>query len=52
MRFLFCACAISHFLNDWTGINVDLAVQYILDCVTYEGGISLAPGYYFISYYL
>ena len=23
MRFIYCACAISYMINDWTGINVD-----------------------------
>ena len=44
MRFLYCACAISHILNDWSGINVDLAVQYIESCRAYDGGVSLIPG--------
>lgn len=29
MRFLYCACATSYILNDWTGLNRDLAVSYI-----------------------
>lgn len=29
MRFLFCACAISYILNDWSGIDVDMAFNYI-----------------------
>lgn len=44
MRFLYCACAISSTLSNWTGIDTDLAVKYILSCLTYEGGISLVPG--------
>ena len=79
MRFLYCACAISSTLGDWTGqlasvwhvtlsvslslsfcfvfilcaclcyvvcagVNIDRAEQYIFDCITYEGGISLIPG--------
>lgn len=71
MRFLYCACAISATLDDWTGdyrglilhnvhescniffngcmfllIGVDMirAEAYILDCITYEGGLSLVPG--------
>jgi hypothetical protein len=43
-RFLFCACAISSMLNDWSGVNKDSAVDYIKKCLTYEGGISLIPG--------
>ena len=44
MRFVYCACAISYMLNDWSGINVDKVYDYIISCITYEGGISLIPG--------
>lgn len=44
MRFLYCACAISTMLGDWSGVDTDRAVQYVLRCITYEGGISLLPG--------
>lgn len=49
MRFLYCACAISAALQDWSGVNCDSAVCYIMSCVTYEGGISLIPGKKYIS---
>jgi len=44
VRFLFCACAISAALGDWSAVNMDAAVGYILRCVTYEGGIAVMPG--------
>lgn len=44
MRFLYCACAISYLLNDWSAINVDLAVEYITNCKSYDGAIALLPG--------
>mmetsp|Transcript_2360 Transcript_2360/g.6854 ORF Transcript_2360/g.6854 Transcript_2360/m.6854 type:complete len:402 (+) Transcript_2360:54-1259(+) len=44
MRFLFCACAISHMLNDWSGVDVDKAVDFIRSCRSYDGAISLLPG--------
>lgn len=44
MRFLYCACAISAMLGDWSGVNVDLAASFVRSCVTYEGGIALVPG--------
>lgn len=44
MRFLYCACSISYLLNDWSGINVDRAVEYIQSCRAYDGGIALVPG--------
>lgn len=43
-RFLYCACAICAILDDWTFIDIDKAVEYILSCISYEGGISLHPG--------
>ncbi len=43
-RFVFCACAISAILNDWSGVNIDLTVSFIRACITYEGGIALLPG--------
>jgi geranylgeranyl transferase type-1 subunit beta len=44
MRFLFCACAISAALDDWSGVDKDKAVDFIRSCITYEGGIALLPG--------
>ena len=29
MRFIFCASCISYILDDWTGIDVELTVDYI-----------------------
>lgn len=37
------ACAISYHLDDFSGINVDLIVDYISSCLTYEGGFGLIP---------
>jgi geranylgeranyl transferase type-1 subunit beta len=44
MRFLYCACVISHLLGDWSVVNKDKAVDFIQSCVAYDGGISLIPG--------
>jgi len=44
MRFVYCACAISHILNDWSGIDKDAVVKYIQSCRTWDGAISLIPG--------
>lgn len=27
-RFLYCACAVSYILNDWSGLDVEKSVQY------------------------
>ena len=50
VRFLYCACAVSALLDDWSGVNKKAAVQYILSCVTYEGGTSLVPGKYWCPF--
>ena len=44
MRFLYCACCISHMLNDWSGLDRDLAVRYIRECKSFDGAIALLPG--------
>jgi geranylgeranyl transferase type-1 subunit beta len=44
LRFLYCACAISHMLNDWSGVNQDKAVDYIKACRSFDGGIAVMPG--------
>lgn len=44
MRFLYCACAIATLLNDWSGVDIARATEYVLRCITYEGGIALIPG--------
>ena len=40
MRFTYCAACIAYFLNDWSGINVDKAVNYIASSQGYDGGIA------------
>ena len=46
MRFLYCAAAICTFLRDeeWIGIDVELATQYVARSQCYDGGIGLGPG--------
>ena len=45
MRFLYCACAVSYMLNDWSGVDVPLALKYVRSCRTYDGGaMGLTPG--------
>nr|XP_023026321.1 geranylgeranyl transferase type-1 subunit beta [Leptinotarsa decemlineata] len=43
MRFVFCAACISYILNDWSGVNVELMVQFILKSISYDGGIGQGP---------
>lgn len=33
MRFVYCAASISYILDDWSGINVDKVVDFILKSV-------------------
>lgn len=44
LRFVFCAAAICFMLNDWSGMNVDKALSYIMDCQSYDAGFGLTPG--------
>mmetsp|Transcript_10837 Transcript_10837/g.13713 ORF Transcript_10837/g.13713 Transcript_10837/m.13713 type:complete len:428 (+) Transcript_10837:17-1300(+) len=44
MRFLYCACAISFILNDWSGVDADKAVEYIRACRSFDGAFALIPG--------
>ncbi|EFC45377.1 predicted protein [Naegleria gruberi] len=44
IRFTFCACAISAFLNDWSGVNKELAFEYIKSSRGYDYCFSHGPG--------
>nr|CAG4707660.1 unnamed protein product [Naegleria fowleri] len=44
IRFTFCACAISSFLEDWSGVDTELAFQYILSSRGYDYCFSHGPG--------
>ncbi|GAB5355442.1 hypothetical protein AAMO2058_000205900 [Amorphochlora amoebiformis] len=44
MRFMYCACAISDMLGDWSGVNKEKATQYIIDAQAFDGGIGLRVG--------
>jgi geranylgeranyl transferase type-1 subunit beta len=49
MRFLFCAAAVVAMLRGGSvppnsGVDVELATQYVLSSRAYDGGIGLAPG--------
>ena len=43
IRFLFCACAICFIFNDWSGIDVDLALNFIKSCQNYDGAFGTGP---------
>jgi len=44
LRFVYCACVVSHLLGDWSGVDKSAALRFVLSCVTYEGGLALRPG--------
>ncbi|EFN83962.1 geranylgeranyl transferase type-1 subunit beta [Harpegnathos saltator] len=44
MRFLYCACCVSEILNDWSGVDIPRATNYILQSISFDGGIGQGPG--------
>lgn len=44
MRFVYCACSICTILGDWSGVQREKMVEYILESQTYEGGFAQGPG--------
>ncbi|EEY59744.1 geranylgeranyl transferase, putative [Phytophthora infestans T30-4] len=44
MRFVYCACAISYILEDWSGVDRVAMVRFINSCLNYDGGIGLSTG--------
>jgi geranylgeranyl transferase type-1 subunit beta len=44
LRFLYCACVVSKLIDDFSGINIDNAVQHILNCQSYDTSFSHEPG--------
>jgi geranylgeranyl transferase type-1 subunit beta len=43
IRFVFCACAISTLLGDWSGFDQERATAYIAASQSYDGGIGIGP---------
>jgi len=44
MRFVYCATAVSFMINDFSGINQQKAVEYIVQSQSYDNGIAQGPG--------
>lgn len=44
MRFVYCACCISYVLDSWSGVDIEKAVTFIKNSMSYEGGIGQGPG--------
>jgi len=43
MRFVYCAGAISEFLNDWSGFDVDKAVQFVVGSQGFDTALPSLP---------
>ncbi|KRT80099.1 hypothetical protein AMK59_7518, partial [Oryctes borbonicus] len=43
MRFIYCASCISYIINDWSGVDIEKATEYILQSLTYEYGFAQGP---------
>ncbi|KAJ3665524.1 hypothetical protein Zmor_001016 [Zophobas morio] len=43
MRFVFCAACICYILDDWSGMNIDKTVDFIIKSISYDFGIAQAP---------
>eukprot|EP00010_Vexillifera_abyssalis_P004777 CAMPEP_0201554452 /NCGR_PEP_ID=MMETSP0173_2-20130828/41101_1 /ASSEMBLY_ACC=CAM_ASM_000268 /TAXON_ID=218659 /ORGANISM="Vexillifera sp., Strain DIVA3 564/2" /LENGTH=368 /DNA_ID=CAMNT_0047965731 /DNA_START=32 /DNA_END=1134 /DNA_ORIENTATION=- len=44
MRFVYCAMAISYFLDDWSGVDIDLVCKYVHASQSYEYAFGQGPG--------
>ncbi|XP_061338348.1 geranylgeranyl transferase type-1 subunit beta isoform X2 [Gastrolobium bilobum] len=44
LRFVYCAAAICFMLDNWSGMDKEKAMDYILHCQSYDGGFGLVPG--------
>ncbi|KAI3380477.1 hypothetical protein SNEBB_008895 [Seison nebaliae] len=43
MRFVYCVCAICHYIEDYSTIDKDEVAKYVESCQSYEGGIGQQP---------
>ena len=44
MRFVFCAAAVCSLINDWSGMDVEKAADYVKKSLRYDGGVAQGPG--------
>lgn len=44
VRFIYCAMAIAQILDLWDCIDKQATTEFLLSCLTYEGGFGLQPG--------
>ncbi|THV03630.1 terpenoid cyclases/Protein prenyltransferase [Dendrothele bispora CBS 962.96] len=45
LRTLYCAFVISSLLDNWEGVDVAKALEYVKGCRTYEGGYGISTGF-------
>ncbi|KAG2180763.1 hypothetical protein INT44_003770 [Umbelopsis vinacea] len=43
IRFVFCACVISHILDDWSGVDIDRATAFVRNSQSYENAMGQSP---------
>ncbi|CAG9865284.1 unnamed protein product [Phyllotreta striolata] len=43
MRFVYCAACICYILDDWSAINIERMIEFILNSISYDGGIGQGP---------
>ncbi|MCL4145270.1 UNVERIFIED_CONTAM: hypothetical protein GTU68_055290 [Idotea baltica] len=43
MRFVYCAATVCYILQDFSAINVESAVKYIIKSISFEGGLGQGP---------
>ncbi|XP_056641801.1 geranylgeranyl transferase type-1 subunit beta [Diorhabda carinulata] len=43
MRFVYCAASICYILDDWSCINMESMIEFILNSISYDGGIGQGP---------
>ena len=44
VRFVFCACAISSMLGDWSSLDKPSVIGNLLRCQSFDGGFGMGPG--------
>jgi len=44
MRFVYCASCVSYIIQDWSGMNIEKAIKFIQNSLTYEGAFGQSPG--------
>lgn len=44
LRFVFCACAVSAFLDDFSAVDAAKTRAHVAACQAFDGGLALAPG--------